>query len=466
MSSTSFDCLILGSGPGGYVAAFRAAQLGLKTAVVEKDDKFGGTCLHVGCIPTKALLQNAEVYSYVMNGKEYGLSFSDVKFDWAAAMARKDKIVLKHAKGLEMLMKKHKIETIRGYGRLAGGGKVVVEGGGGKREVTARGIVLATGSEARLLPGMQADGETILTNREILSLQRIPKSLMVIGGGAVGVEFACIYRTFGAEVTVLEMLPRLAPLEDEDISAELAKSFRKQGIAVHTNAKVEKATRHGGTVGVEFTADGKSQKLEAETLLVGVGRKPNTEDIGLDKTRAQVERGFVHTGKFMETAEPGLYAIGDVVAGSPQLAHMASAEGIVAVHHLAGKGVRPIRYEHVPACTYTHPEIGSVGLSERQAREKGHTVKVAKFPFLGNSRATILGAHEGFVKVVADAKHGEVLGVHIIGPLATEMIAEATLALTHGATLDSLVETIHAHPTLAEALWDGANAALGMSINA
>ena len=462
----SFDVLILGSGPGGYVAAIRAGQLGLKTALVEKDDKLGGTCLHVGCIPTKALLQNAELYTQLRNGKEYGFSCGPLSLDWEAVLARKDKIVRKHAKGIEFLLKKNKVEMIRGYGRLAGGGKVALEQpNGSRREISARGIILATGSEARLLPGLKADPERVLTNREILSLKKIPKSMIIIGAGAVGVEFASIYKAFGTDVTLLEMLPRIVPLEDEEISAELGKSFRKQGIAVETGAKVEEATS-SKNVKVEFTAAGRTQKLEAETLLVAVGRKPNTDDVGLEKTRAKVERGYVYTDSFLQTAEPGLYAIGDLVAGSPQLAHVASVEGLTAVHHFAGKNSRPIRYDHVPNCTYCHPEVASVGLTEAQARQKGHQVKVGKFPFAANSRATILGAHEGFVKMVADAKYGEVLGVHIIGPLATEMIAEATVALELEATAEEFMHTIHAHPTLAEAMFDAANAVYGLTINA
>lgn len=465
-TNETFDCIVIGSGPGGYVAAIRAGQLGLKTALIEKDDKLGGTCLHVGCIPTKALLQNAEVYSHIQNSKEYGITVGSVQLDWAAAQARKDKIVLKHAKGIEMLEKRAKVQVITGYARLMGGGRVSVDTPTGKRELSARGILLATGSEASMLPGLKADGERVVTNKEILALKKIPKSLLVIGAGAVGVEFACIYKTFGAEVTVIEMLPRTVPLEDEDISAELTRCFKKQGINVHTSAKFEKATVGKDSVKVEFSKDGKTQTIEAETVLVGVGRRPNTADVGLDKTKAKVERGFVHTNQFMLTDEPGLYAIGDVVAGSPLLAHMATAEGIVAVHHIAQKKVRPIRYDRVPGCTYTHPEIGSVGLSEAKAKEKGHQVKVGKFPFVGNSRATILGMHEGFVKIVADAKYGEVLGVHIIGPMATEMIAEAVMAMELEATVDEFVNVIHAHPTLHEALWDAANAFNGMSINA
>ena len=461
-SNSSYDVIIVGSGPGGYVAAFRAAQLGLKVAVVEKESKLGGTCLHVGCIPTKALLQNAEIFANIRDAKEYGITCGTPVVDWSVVQARKNKIIAKHAKGLEFLMKKHKIEAITGYGRLMGGGKVNVDG----RENSARAIILATGSEARMLPGLQPDAKRVLTNKEILSLPAIPKSLIVIGAGAVGSEFACIYRTFGTEVTVLEMLPRMVPLEDEDVSVELQRNFRKQGITVHTNAKVEKAATTDRGVVVEFTVNGKTQKIEAETMLVGVGRKPNTDDVGLDKTKAQLERGFVVTDAYMQTAEPGLYAIGDLVAGSPQLAHMASAEGLVAVHHIAGKDVRKIRYDHVPGCTYTHPEIGSVGLTEAKAREAGHDVKIGKFPFSANSRATILGSHEGFVKIVADAKYGEVLGVHIIGPLATEMIAEAVMAMELEATAEEFMHAIHAHPTLSEAMFDAANAAYGLTLNA
>lgn len=461
-SSSSFDVIIIGSGPGGYIAAFRAAELGLKVAVVEKDAKLGGTCLHVGCIPTKALLQNAEVLAHVRDAAEYGIKVSAPEVDWSVVQDRKNKIVAKHAKGLEFLMKKHKVESIKGYGRLLGGGKVDVDG----REISARAIILATGSEARMLPGLQADAKRVLTNREILALPAVPKSLIVIGAGAVGSEFACIYRTFGTEVTVIEMLPRIVPLEDEEVSAELQRNFRKQGINVNTNAKVEKSEVTDNGVKVTFTVNGKTQTIEAEAMLVGVGRKPNTEDVGIDRTKIELERGFVKTDAYMQTAEPGVYAIGDIVAGSPQLAHMASAEGVVAVHHIANKDVRKIRYDHVPGCTYTHPEIGSVGLTEAKAKEKGHEVKIGKFPFSANSRATILGMHEGFVKVVADAKYGEVLGVHIIGPFATELIAEAVIAMELEATAEEFMRTIHAHPTLSEATYDAANAVYGLTLNA
>lgn len=467
MPANNYDVVVIGSGPGGYVAAIRAAQLGLKTAVVEKDDKFGGTCLHVGCIPTKALLHNAEIFEHVREAKEYGIACGEPQLDWSAVQARKDRVIKKHAQGVKFLLQKNKVDTIRGWGRLAGGGRVLVEGtgtGGASQEIAARAIVLATGSEARMLPGLTPDPERVLTNREILDLKAIPKSMIIIGAGAVGVEFASIYRVFGTEVALLEMLPRVVPLEDEEISRELDRLFKKRGMRVHTGAKVEKATA-SKQVRVDFTVDGKSQAVEAETLLVAVGRKPSTENIGLEKTRARVERGFIHANQYQETDEPGLYAIGDIVAGTPQLAHVGSMQGIVAVTRVAGKPVRPVNRDRIPACTYTHPEIASVGLSEARARERGYKVKTGKFGFGANSRASILGQHDGFVKVVAEEKYGEVLGVHIIGPLATEMIAEAVMALELEATVEEFMYTIHAHPTLAEAMFDAGNAVYGMTIN-
>lgn len=462
-----YDIAIIGSGPGGYVAAIRAAQLGLKTAIIEKDDRFGGTCLHVGCIPTKALLLNAEVYDYFKNAKEFGIVCKEFSVDWPAVQARKTKIVKKLAKGVEFLLKKNNVEVLQGYGRLAGPGRIsVTDSKGQAREVAAKNIVLATGSEAKLLPGLEADGKTILTNREVLDLAEIPKSMIVIGAGAVGVEFASIFHRFGTKVTVLEMLPRAVPLEDEEISAELEKSFRKQGIAVHTQAKVEKATKTPRGVSVAFTGtDGKAQTLEAETLLVAVGRAPNTQGLGLEKTRVKLERGFVKVDPYMQTGEPGVYAIGDIVAESPLLAHVGSMEGIVAVTHAAGKPAEPINYQHVPNCTYCEPEIASVGLSERQAREAGHKVRVGKFPFSANSKAGILGAREGLVKIVSTEPYGEILGVHLIGPRVTESIAEAVAVMRLEGTALDLSHTIHAHPTLAEAVLEAAHAVDGMAIH-
>ena len=462
----NYDVAIIGSGPGGYVAAIRAAQLGLKTVVVEKDDKLGGTCLHVGCIPTKALLHNAEVYEYVREAKDYGIQCGQPLLDWSVVQARKERIVKKHAKGVEFLLKKNKVETARGWARLAGGGRLLVEqAGGGAREITARAILLATGSEARMLPGLQPDPALVVTNREILELKQIPRRMVIVGAGAVGVEFASIFRSFGAEITLLEMLPRIVPFEDEEISKELERVYKKRGIGVHTAAQVEEV-RTPGKVSVDYTVNGKRGSVEADALLVAIGRKPNTENIGLEQTRARVEQGFVHVNEYQQTGEPGLYAIGDIVAGMPQLAHVASMQGIVAVTHIAGRPAKPLRRDRIPACTYSQPEIGSVGLTEAQARQQGYEVKTGKFSFMANSRASILGRHDGFVKIVAEQKHDEVLGVHIIGPMATEMIAEAVMALELEATVDEIMYTIHAHPTLAEALFDAGNAVKGMTINA
>ena len=462
-----YDLVIIGSGPGGYVAAIRAGQLGLKTALIEKDSKFGGTCLHWGCIPTKALLLSAEIYDYFKNAREYGIACKEFSLDWEAVQARKQRIVNKLAKGIEYLLKKNAVDTLQGYGRLAGPGRITVTDAQDQtREILARKIVLATGSEAKLLPGVTADGKRILTNKEVLELKQVPKSMIIVGAGAVGVEFASIFHRFGAQVTALEMLPRAVPLEDEDISSELEKAFRKQGITVHTQAAVQKVAKAEKSVAVTWTApDGKTQTLEAETLLLAVGRAPNTANLGLEKTRVRTERGFIKVDFAMQTDEPGVYAIGDIVAGSPLLAHVASMEGIVAVTHAAGKPVEPLNYQQVPSCTFCEPPIGSVGLSERAARDAGHSVRVGKFPFSANSKATILGAREGFVKIVCDHQFGEILGVHAIGPGAAEMIAEPTLAMRLEGTGVDISHTVHAHPTLAEAMQEAAHAVYGVAIH-
>jgi dihydrolipoamide dehydrogenase len=465
-----YDLAIIGSGPAGYTAAIRAGQLGLKTALIEKDPYLGGTCLHVGCIPTKALLFNAEVYDHVKEGPELGLeNTAGVKLNWGAIQKRKQGIVDKHAKGLQFLMRKNKVTVIEGYGKLTGAAKnaihtVEVEGKN-KQQIQAKNILLSTGSVARMLPGMAAD-EQILTNIEVLSLKTIPKSLIVIGSGAVGVEFASIYKSFGAEVTILEMLPRYVPVEDEEVSKELMRVYRKRGINGFVNAKVEKVEKTKQGVKVTFTVDGKQQTLEAEKVLVAIGRAPRTDNVGIEKTKIKVERGFVEVDKYMRTAEPGIYAVGDIVAGYPQLAHSGAMAGIVAVTHIAGKPVKTINPLRIPNATYCHPEIGSVGLTEAKAKEAGYNVKVGKFPFTANSRASIVGSHEGFVKIVEDTKYGEILGVHIIGPTATELIAESVVALEMECTAEELANIIHAHPTLSEAMLDGANSVFGMAINA
>jgi dihydrolipoamide dehydrogenase len=465
--TSSYDIAIIGSGPGGYVAAIRAGQLGLKAALIEKDPYWGGTCLHVGCIPTKALLLNAEIYDYFKNAREFGIDCKEFAVNWPAVIARKTKVVKKLAKGVEFLLKKNKVETFQGFGRLAGPGRISISSAKSQTsEITAKSIILATGSEAKMLPGLEPDDTTILTNKEVLELKAIPKSMIIIGAGAVGVEFASIFHRFGTQVTLLEMLPRIVPLEDEEISAELERAFRRQGIMVHTQARFEKASKTGQGVSVSFTAsDGKTHTQEAETLLVAVGRAPNTQGIGLEGTRIKMERGFIKVNPYMQTDEPGVYAIGDIVAGSPLLAHVGSMEGIVAATHAAGKPAEPINYQQVPNCTYCEPQIGSVGLSESRAREAGYKVRVGKFPFSANSKATILGAREGFVKIVSDEHYGEILGVHIIGPGATEMVAEGVSAIRLEGTALDLTHTIHAHPTLSEAMLEAAHAIYGEAIH-
>ena len=471
MPDTIYDIAIIGSGPAGYTAAIRAGQYGLKTALIEKDGFLGGTCLHVGCIPTKALLFNAEIWDHLKDAKEFGIDGVDSrKLNWAAIQERKSKIVSKHAKGLEFLMRKNKVETIRGYGKLTGPAQsgvlaVEVTDGGKSSLIKAKNVILSTGSEARMIPGLEPDAR-VLSNIEILGLKEIPKSLVIVGAGAVGVEFASIFRSFDAEVTILEMLPRLVPVEDEDVSKELARVYRKRGINFHTGAKVEKVEKTKSGVAVTFSVGGKQEKIEAEKILIAVGRKPRTDNIGLEKTHIKPDRGFIKTDSWMQTSEPGVYAIGDIVLGTPQLAHVGAMEGIVAVTKIAGKPGKPINPEHIPNATYCHPEIGSVGLTEEKAREAGYNLKIGKFPFTANSRASIVGQHEGFIKIISDADYGEILGAHIIGPQATELIAEAVAAIELEATVEDLMWTIHAHPTLAEAMLDASNSVYGMAINA
>lgn len=470
MPETIYDVAVIGSGPAGYTAAIRAGQYGLKTAIIEKDPYLGGTCLHVGCIPTKALLFNAELWDHLKDAKEYGIEgVASPKLNWATVLERKTKVVDKHAKGLQFLMKKNKVDTVIGFGKLTGPAQngvytIEVKNGGKTTQVKTKNVILAMGSEARMIPGLEPD-ERVLTNIEILELDAVPKSLVIVGSGAVGVEFASIFKSFGTEVTILEMLPRMVPLEDEEVSKELARVYRKRGINFHLNAKVEKVEKTKIGVSVAFTADGKQQKLEAEKILIAIGRKPYTDGVGLERTKIQTERGFVKTDEWMQTAEPGIYAIGDIVLGTPQLAHVGAMEGIVAVSKIAKKEDRPIDLLKIPNVTYCHPEIGSVGLTEAKAREKGHNVKVGKFPFTANSRASIVGEHEGFIKIVSDVKYGEILGVHIIGPQATELIAEAVAAMELEATVEDLMWTIHAHPTLAEAMLDASNSVYGLAIN-
>ena len=466
-SYVTYDLIVIGSGPGGYSAAVRAGQYGLKTAIIEKDGKLGGTCLHVGCIPTKALLHTAELWSFANHSSDEGIGLENPTLNFPKVIDRKNGIVTKHAKGVEFLMKKNKVEVIVGFATIKGPGKVEVTGPKGTQTLETKNILIATGSEARMLPGLEPDPEFILTNIEILNLQAVPKSLMIIGAGAVGVEFASMFKRFGSDVSIFEMLPRLVPVEDEEVSKELERVFKKSKIRVETGAKCSDIQKTGTGVKMKVAlSNGKTEEVEAEKLLVAVGRAPNTAKIGLENTKVKTDRGFIEVSQYQETAEPGIYAIGDVVAGTPQLAHVASMQGMVAVAKMAGKPATPINRHRIPGATYTEPGIGSVGLTEAQAKAAGYDVKVGKFPFLANSKATILGSHDGFVKVIADAKYGEILGVHIIGPQAYELISEAVAAMEAEATVETMMHTIHAHPTIYEAVGEAFQNVYGLAINA
>ncbi|HJR61060.1 MAG TPA: dihydrolipoyl dehydrogenase [Vicinamibacterales bacterium] len=471
--SSEYDVIVIGSGTGGYVAAIRAAQLGLKTAVVERAPVLGGTCLNWGCIPTKALLEHAHALKVAQDWKEWGLTIGQaaVGIDMAQVHARKDKIVKGLTGGIEMLFKKNKIDWIKGSGRLAASGKVEITEGQ-KQTITARKeIIVATGSTPRSVPGVEIDRQRIITSDEAIHLKEIPKSIAIMGSGAVGVEFGSIFRRFGSEVTIIELLPRIVPVEDEAVSAELEKSFKKQGITVLTGTKVTSAKPGAAGVDLEAqTPDGKTMKISAEYLLVATGRGPVTSGLGAEEAGLQMDRGYVRVDREFKTNVAGISAIGDVITfeqpGHPQLAHLSSAEGIVLAERIAGKEYRPINYDQVPGCTYCDPEIGSVGLTEKQAQERGYEVKTGSFKFGILARARMAGETEGFVKIVFDQKYDEILGIHMIGPRSTELVAEATLALRLECTVEELVRTIHAHPTMSEAVGEAAHAAHGAPIHA
>jgi dihydrolipoamide dehydrogenase len=468
-----YDVVVIGSGTGGYVAAIRTAQLGLKTAVVERAPALGGTCLNWGCIPTKALLEHAHALKVAQDWKEWGLSLGEaaVSIDMTQVHARKDKIVKGLTGGIELLFKKNKIDWIKGNGRLAGKGRVEITEGDKQTLAARKEIIVATGSQPRSVPGIEIDRKRIITSDEAIHMKEIPKSIAIMGSGAVGVEFASIFRRFGSEVTLIELLPRLVPIEDEAVSAELEKSFKKQGIKVMTGTTVTGAKPGSGGVELEAQApDGKTAKLKADYLLVATGRGPVTSNLGAEDLKIRMERGYIHVDGEFRTSVQGISAIGDVITfdepGHPQLAHLSSAEGVALAERIAGKEYRPINYGQVPGCTYCDPEIGSVGLSETAAKDKGYDVKIGTFKFGVLGRARIAGETEGFVKIVSEKKYDEILGVHMIGPRSTELVAEATLALRLECTVEELVRTIHAHPTMSEAVAEAAHAAHGAAIHA
>lgn len=465
MAETEFDLVVLGSGPGGYVAAIRAAQLGLKTAVVEKDPKLGGTCLHRGCIPTKALLHTAEVLDGIRSASKLGIDVAAPALDMVRAQARKQQVVDKNARGIEYLFKKNEIQRLTGRGRLVGANRVEIDTNGERRSVSTRHILIATGSVPREIGLAPSDGQRILNSDHILNLDRVPTSLVVLGAGAVGTEFASIFTSFGSKVTLLEMLPRVLPIEDEEVSKELARVLKKRGVDVRTSSQLMAVDASGELLRLAVKGkDGETRELEAETLLVAVGRAPVSQDLGLEDLGIGLDKGYLQVNEYMQTAVPNVYAIGDVV-DTPWLAHVASSEGILAVEHMAGEEARPLNYDHVPSCTYCEPEVASVGLTEAEARQRGYDVAVGKFPFTALAKAAILGKAEGFVKVVRETQYDELLGVHIIGAHATDLIAEACVALRVESTTEELFRSMHAHPTLSEAVVEAAHAAFGHPIH-
>ncbi len=460
-----YDVLVIGGGPGGYVAAIRASQLGLKVGLVERE-RLGGICLNWGCIPTKALLRNAELaHILTKRAKDFGISFENLRLDYKAAVKRSRRVSERLVKGVEYLMRKNKITVHRGTAKLLSPTDVRVRDADGRNTVLkARNVIVATGARPRSIPGVEIDGQRVVSYRQAIVQDTLPKSVIVIGAGPIGVEFAYVWHNYGVQVTILEMLPHLLPLEDEEISQELEKAFRRDGIRFHTNARVERITPTDDGVRVEVQQEGKTLSLDAEQVLMAIGVRPNTEDLGLEDIGVHLERGAIVIDEGMRTNVPGVYAIGDVTGKMP-LAHVASAQGIVAAETIAGVETVTLEYEMMPRAVYCQPQVASFGLSEQQARERGYEIRVGKFPFQANGKALGLGESRGFVKIIADAKYGEILGAHLIGPEVTELLPELTLARAWELTPEEIARNVHAHPTLSETLMEAAHAWSGHAIH-
>jgi len=465
MSEQSFDVVVIGGGPGGYVAAIRAAQLGMKTAVVEANH-LGGICLNWGCIPTKALLRSSEIYHLIKHADQYGLKVEGVSFDLKKIVERSRGVAKQLSGGIGHLLKKNKVTVFDGFGKLAGKGKLTVEKDGKKiADLFSKHIIIATGARARIIPGMEPDGKLIWTYREAMVPDVMPKSLVVVGSGAIGIEFASFYRTLGADVTVVEVMDRVMPVEDEEISTLARKAFEKQGMKIITSAKVSKLEKGSNNVTVHVESNGKTDKLVVDRVIMAVGIVANTENLGLENTKVKLDRGHIVTDGYLKTDEPGVYAIGDV-AGAPWLAHKASHEGVICVEKIAGqKDVHPMEKTNIPGCTYCHPQVASVGLTEKKAKEAGHDVKVGRFPFIGNGKAIALGEPEGLVKTIFDAKTGELLGAHMIGTEVTELIQGYVVGKTMEATEAEFMHTVFAHPTLSEMMHESVLSAYGKALH-